>query len=334
MRIERKGNTPIIKKEIDLSNLETFSQERIDAVTPLLKEIIEECPISTFGLITHLRKNFYKSLCETVNNSHFDYWNYNFNCFSMASIMKKKLEKENIKGFLMTYQANKFALTTGDAKMKEAHISVIYPTIKDEKILYTIFDPGLKIDKPLIFFQNQDARNITVNENQIDIGYEPLNFDYPYFMNMVGQNMYSYNKTNHTIFQRFNPKYETINIGEMLFPICYKLLTGYKAIIYSTDPQKRAYITLNHLEQKLHFCDCITGIEYHYSYNEIEKMGYKQLKEKISVICHKLQLDPEDITSNIFFMIYYHDEYMNYVMDQDVLNEYYTKHNIKRLTRQ
>ena len=52
----------------------------------------------------------------------------------------------------MTYQANKYALNSGDVKVKEAHISVIYPSLKDDKLIYTIFNPGLKIDKPLSFY--------------------------------------------------------------------------------------------------------------------------------------------------------------------------------------
>ena len=62
-------------------------------------------------------------------------------------------------------------------------------------------------------------------------------------------------------------------------------------------------------------------------------MGYQKLKEKITSVCNKLQLDPDDITSNVYFMIYYHNDYINYIMDQDLIEEYSKKRNIKRLIR-
>lgn len=145
MIIERNGLKPIRKSEIDLSNLEEFSQEKIDVATSLLKETIEKYPISTFGLITLMRTHFKNSLLYTLNNANFDYSTLNYNCFFLASMMKEKLSQVSIKGYLMTYQANKYALDSGDAKVKEAHISVIYPSLKDDKLIYTIFDPGLKI---------------------------------------------------------------------------------------------------------------------------------------------------------------------------------------------
>ena len=333
MKIERTNLSPIIKSKIDLSNLDDFSQEKIDAVTPLLKETIEKYPISTFGLITLMRTNFEKDLLTTFQQANFDYSRLNYNCLFLSTLMKDKLSKESIKGYLMTYQANKYALDSGDAKIKEAHISVLYPTIKNEKVFYTIFDPGLKIDRPISFYIHSDLDKLIVNQNQINIHYDPSNHNYPYYMEMLGVNEYSYNKNDHKIFQRFNPKYETINIEQMLFPISYRLLTGYKAIIYSTDISKRAYITLSHLEQKLTFSDCATMVEEKYTYDDLEKMGYSKLKAKISSTCYKLQLDPDDIASNIYFMIYYHNDYINYIMDQDLLKEYSIKRNIKRLIR-
>lgn len=333
MKLERAGLSPIIKSEIDLSNLDDFSQEKVDSVVPLLKETIEKYPISTFGLITLMRKNFEKDLLTTFQNAKFDYSSLNYNCFFLASLLKEKLNKESIKGYLITYQANKYSLNSGDAKVREAHISLMYPTKKDDRVLYTIFDPGLKIDRPMSFYQESKLNRFIVGQNQINICYEPNNIDYPYYMDMTGINKYSYNKSDHRIFQRFNPKYETINIEEMLFPISYSLLTGYKAIIYSTDINKRAYITLSHLNQELEFSDCITGKKHKITYDEIEKMGYMKLKQKINSVCYKLQLDPDDITSDIYFMIYYHNEYINYVMDKQLIQEYLEKTNVKKLTR-
>lgn len=336
MLINREGLRPIVKKEINLNNLNDFSQKQIDEVTPLLRETIENYPISTFGLITLMRKYYKNNLVETINectNNFECYSPLNYNCFHLSKIMQEELKKYSIDSYLMTYQANKYALNSGDNKVKEAHISVIYPTIKDDKIYYTIFDPGLKIDKPLSFYQNENTETILVDENKINIIYDEQNKEYPYCMNMSGINKYSYNKSDHQIIQRFNPMYETINIDEMLFPISHKILTGYKAIIYSTDIEKRAYITLSHLDQTLSFSNCVTEKEYKYAYDEIEKMGYTKLKQIISQVCYKLQLDVDDIVSNIFFMIYYHNDFIKYVMDKDLLEEYQIKKNVKRLLR-
>ena len=322
MEILRDGNFSIKKEIIDLSNLDIYNEERISNVSYLIPSVMEEYPISTFGMITLLRENYYRSLEDTIKKiSGFDYDKVRCNCYYLSKVLKEKLNSMGIKSYYLTYKANHFALNSGDKIAKEAHISLLYPTIKNDRIYYTIFDPGLKIVKPLSFYRNEGMDAVKDNDLITLIGYENSDNDYPYYVNMDGINPYSYNRYPHNVCQRFNPNYETVNIVEMLFPISYYLLTGYKATIFSKDISKRAYVTLYHIDRKVELFDEESNMLISYSYDDIMQMDKNILINKLKDICKKLDLDLMELLEDIYFMIDVHDEYMNSIMNKQVLNE-------------
>lgn len=331
MEIIREGTFCIKKEIVSLNKLDDFDSNKLKEATPLLIDTIENSKISTFGLITILRKKYEKSLLETyklLEKENYD--SVKCNCYYLAKILKEKLYNLGIDTNYLTHKAHFFALNSGDSKIKEAHISLLYPTIKNDKLFYIIFDPGLKIDAPLCFYANESMKPIQRENLSIDVCYDNSDINYPYYINMDGINPYSYTTYPHNIFQKFNPNYKTTNIDEMLYPISYNLLTGYKAITFSKDKFKRAYIILKHLDRTLEFCDLETNQLFYYNYNELKKLGRNILKNKIFQICLKLSLDTEEILDNIYFMIDIHNEFLSTIMDKDVLTEYTKKRNLKK----
>lgn len=330
MEIIRDGTSSIKKEIISLNKLDSFNSNKIKEATQLLIDTIENSKISTFGLITILRKKYEKSLLETyklLEKENYD--SVKCNCYYLSKVLKEKLYNIEIDANYMTHKAHFFALNSGDSKIKEAHISLLYPTIKNDKLFYTIFDPGLKIDTPLCFYANKSMNPIKRETLSINVHYDNSDINYPYYINMNGITPYSYTTYSHNVFQKFNPKYKTINIEEMLYPISYNLLTGYRATTFSKDKNKRGYIILKHLDKTLEFCDLETAQFFSYQYNELIKIGRNELKRKISPICIKLSLDTEEILDNIYFMIDIHNEFLSTIMDKDVQTEYIKKRILK-----
>lgn len=319
----REGNSSIRKEVISLDNLDIYDGQKILESTFLILDTLENYPINTFGLITILRKNYISSLLKTYDVlNKVDYDPVKCNCYYLSKILKDKLTKFDINANYMTHKAHFFALDSGDKKIKEAHISLIYPTMRNDKLYYVIYDPGLKIDRPLGFYSHKSMGKIINQKLEIEVGYDMIDKNYPYYVSLDGVNPYSYNLYPHNVCQRFNPEYRTLNIDELLYPISYKLLTGYKATIFSKETTKRAYITLSHIDKKIEFSDIEEGTNYSYSFEQLLKMGRSALKDKLEKICLKLKLDLEEIIENIYFMIDINDEFINNFMDYEVVSEY------------
>lgn len=323
MKIERKNEFDILKSKIDIDKLHTYNIKQINESVPLLDKIMEENAVSTFDLITLLREKYDGSLKEAYHNASIDgFVNSRFNCVYLSRIMKDELKKIGIEAHYLSYQARLYALDSGDKKIKEAHVSLIYPAIHNDKIIYTIYDPGLKIPIPITFYDRESyEKEIDTNLN-VGVEYDSSNIEYPNAIKMYGISPYSYTDFPHLIYQRFNPNYLIDNLGEMLYPVSLKLLTGYKATIFSKDFNKKAYIKLNHIDNSIEYCDYEEGMVKSLCYKNIMKVDRNFLINELSSICDKLKIDVNEIVEDILFMVDVNNEFMKEIMDKDVLNEY------------
>ena len=323
MKIERKNEFDILKSKIDIDKLHTYNIKQINESVPLLDKIMEENAVSTFDLITLLREKYDGSLKEAYHNASIDgFVNSRFNCVYLSRIMKDELKKIGIEAHYLSYQARLYALDSGDKKIKEAHVSLIYPAIHNDKIIYTIYDPGLKIPIPITFYDRESyEKEIDTNLN-VGVEYDSSNIEYPNSIKMYGISPYSYTDFPHLIYQRFNPNYLIDNLGEMLYPVSLKLLTGYKATIFSKDFNKKAYIKLNHIDNSIEYCDYEEGMVKSLCYKNIMKVDRNFLINELSSICDKLKIDVNEIVEDILFMVDVNNEFMKEIMDKDVLNEY------------
>lgn len=306
-----------------MSSINKYDKSIENELSYLIVDVMENYSISSFDLITLLRKKYNGSLTDTIKKIDIDdYDKVRLNCYYQSKVLKDKLEKLGINAYYLTYQASHFALNSGDAKMKEAHVSLVYPTIRNDRLYYIIFDPGLKVYKPIGFYDKNSSVSINNKDLTVGIEYDNNNINYPYSIYVNGINPYSYTSYSHNVIQRFNPIFKTINMDEMMYPIVYNLLLEYKSIIFSKDMLKRVYITLKHIDKKVEFANFSKNRIYTYTYEELLEMNYNSLKNKLRDICFKLNLDINDVIENIIFMIDVHDDFLNHVMDKDVLKEY------------
>lgn len=323
MKIIRNNEFDISKSKLDIERLNTYNAEQIKDSIPLLDKIMEENAVSTFDLITLLREKYNGSLKDAYHNASIDgFVNSKFNCVFLSRILKDELQKLGINAHYLSHQARLYTLESGDKKIKEAHVSLIYPAIYNDKIIYTIYDPGLKIPIPITFFDKKEYKKELDGNLSVGIEYDLSNLEYPNAIKMYGISPYSYTDFPHLIYQRFNPNYLIDNLGEMLYPMSLKLLTGYKATIFSKDINKRAYIKLNHIDNSIEYCDYKKRIVKSLDYKDIMKTGRNHLTSELSGICEKLRLDVNEIVDDIIFMVDVNDLYMDEIMDEDILNEY------------
>ncbi len=330
MIINRDDASPIIKNKLDRDNLERYNEEKIKTATPLIDKVLEENSVSTFDMLTLLRKVYKTSLLDAYNSvSIEEFEKSQFNCVYLARLLKEELKKIDIDASYLSHQAREYALECGDKKIKEAHVSLIYPALDRDNVKYTIFDPGLKIQVPLTFLENGEY-NITPNQNQnIKITYNASNNNYPYAVNMYGISPYSYTNYPHLVYQRFNPEYLVQNVGEMLYPYSHKLLTGYKATIFTKEEEKRAYIRLDHLDQILEYCDYKDKIINVINFSDLNQMNRNVLITKLQSICRKLKIDVDELVDDIMFMVELNDEFISEIMDNDVKQEYQRTRKLK-----
>lgn len=324
MEIKRNGYSSIIKQKIDTNKLKPYDADAIEESKLLLQQSIGYVS-NSFDMLTIMRKNYNGSLSKTyqlLEKENYD--SVRYQCFYYTKELNKHLKDIGIETYFLTHKARLYALSSGDNKVKEAHISLIYPSIKNDRVLYTIFDPGLKVDKPISFFKEDIG--LKINEDKLKVSIlGSSDEDYPYKINIDGVNPYSYNSNPHNVHQYFNPDFITANINDLLFPISYKLLTGYKAMVFSKIKEERAYIVLNHLSKYLEFCDFSDGVVYKYSFSDIIKMERSELKQKLNNICIKLGIDIEEIVENVYFMVDIVGEYTSNFMDNEVVKEYHQK---------
>lgn len=323
MKIERKNEFDILKNKIDINKLQTYDVEQINESISLLDKVMEENTVNTFDLITLLREKYDGSLKEAYHNASIHkFENSKFNCIYLSRILKEELQKIGIDAHYLSHQARLYALNSGDKKIKEAHVSLIYPATYNNRIIYTIYDPGLKIPVPITFYSKEKYEQKLDNNLSVGIEYDPSDDAYPNAIKMYGISPYSYTNFPHLVYQRFNPDYLIDNLGEMLYPISLKLLTGYKATIFSKNYNKRAYIKLDHIDKKIEYCDYEKELLKSLNYKDIIKTDRNYLISELSSICEKLRIDINEIVDNILFMIEVNDEYVNEIMDNDVLKEY------------
>ena len=213
MKIERKNEYDILKNEVDINRLGEYSLEQIKESVPLLDKVMEQNAVSTFDLITLLREKYNGSLKSAYHNASISgFVNSKVNCVYLSRILKEELKKLGIDAHYLSHQARLYALDSGDKKIKEAHVSLIYPAIHNDRIIYTIYDPGLKIPIPITFYSKEKYEQELDNNLSVGIEYDPSNVEYPNAIKMHGISPYSYTEFPHLIYQRFNPNYLIDNL--------------------------------------------------------------------------------------------------------------------------
>lgn len=315
--IKRGKYPPIRKKEIDVANILKYEDIDMSIATTILNEVISDPIYNTIDLLKLLEINYNGDMREAIDNIK-DYSEVRFNCYYATRLLKSKLANIGIGTMYLSYKSIGFSTDYGDSLIKEAHTSLILPTIRDGRIYYILFDPGLRIPEPIGFYQEKNSELLLIDNDEILITHQG-ELEYPYSMNMRGYNRYSTRAKIYECIERFDTKYETLNPEEILFPISYEILDGYRVINYNTSYNMQAYIKLMVIDEYLE-CFDING-KVIITYNEIIKLYKKELIFILKKYTDKLNINVYELVDIIYFMIKNRDEFKNLVINPNVLEE-------------
>ena len=284
-----KDDFQIIKRRINLDNLEEYDFKKIKKSEKILKETISNTLVNDFAFLIKLNKissnkgitleeayNSYKGEIPTID------------CIGLSKILKEKLNKIGINTYFITCKAKGFSTKYGDSLIKEAHTFLIYPCQKKKKTLFIIYDSGFRIKKPLIFYDKDSSKEYKYLTGKVKINYE--NNSYSIKANVRMKRDFSIIKDNVNWY--FNPYEETTNIDYFTKNI-YKVKFSYKIMYYNNIPIKRFCLGLNIVTQKLD----LYSYNYHEEYylDEFLKLSKEELFQKLSFLKTDNKFTEKDI---------------------------------------
>lgn len=314
MNIERGSFKPIKKKLISLDNLPCFDSINLAKINALLNEVISGYSYNTIDLLTLLMNNYNGDLVSSIANIQ-DYSNVRFNCYHATKMLKKELNKIGIKSYLISYKSIGFSNSYGDSLIKEAHMSLVIPTIKENKVYYILLDPGLRIPEALCFFANDNETTLNIDNDIIKIKRTNDDF-YNYTMEMTGYNRYSVTNTSYSCEEHFDITHELLNPEELLFPVSYYILSGYRIISFNVDKNKAAIIKLMLVEESLECSSSKSTIKI--DFKEISLLTTEQLKSLLKSYTDILNEDLDILVATIKFMVDKSHDFINNVVDKNV----------------
>ena len=123
----------------------------------LIQETITECICNTIDLITLLRENYHSNLNTTIEEIK-DYSKVRFNCYYVSKVLKEKLIDYRINTQYISYKSIGFSSPFGDNLIKEAHMSLLLRTIRDNDDYYLILDPGYRQNQSVFILKIEIQR--------------------------------------------------------------------------------------------------------------------------------------------------------------------------------
>lgn len=316
MNILRDTYTSIKKEKI--TSFIDYNTIDLDSITVLLNKVISNYTYSTFDLIELVKEKFNGNMREAIKSID-DYSAVRFNCYYATKLLKEKLSKFGIDAKYVSYKSIGFSSTYGDDLIKEAHISLVIPTIRNKRPYYIILDPGYRIPAPLMFYQSSDITNIKIDHDDIIIqkNDDPI---YPYCMQMKGYNRYSLNENSCFCEEYFNCEYETLNPEEILFPLSFTILNGYRIINYNEDKQKCAMLKIMILDEYLQCTDCNQNISI--TFSELQALPKEELCSLLKPFCDKLKHDALEFVDILYFILENNKQFVDEVLNKRVIKEF------------
>lgn len=319
MNISRNTYTPIKKEKI--TSFIDYKTIDLELISNLLNQVIKGYTYSTFDLIKLVKDNFNGNLNLSINLID-NYSHVRFNCYYATKLLKEKLSKVGIDAKYVSYKSIGFSSNIGDELIKEAHISLVIPTIRNQKVYYIILDPGYRIPSPICFYKSNNKTNIRIDHDDIIIQKIDDNL-YPYCMKMQGYNRYSLNKNNCFCEEYFNCDYETLNPKDILFPISFEILNGYRMINYNEDKQKCAMLKVMILEKYL---ECSTfNQKISITFDELQSSSKEKLYSILKPFCDKLGENVLEFMDILYFILENNEPFIAEVMNKLVVKEFLNK---------
>lgn len=318
MKIITRGDYPSIKKR-RICEEPTIYYEDLDLnlLSQLIQDTITNYTYNTIDLITLLRENYHHNLTDTIKSIK-SFSNVRFNCYYASKILKAKLEELGLHPKYISYKSIGFSSPYGDNLIKEAHMALLLPTKRANRNYYLILDPGYRLPEPLGFYPNDLHTKIIIDHDIIKLSNIAEEM-YPYSMDMEGYNRYSINDTSYKCTEYFDANYETINPEEILFPLSYKVLDGYRAIRYSDNPQERASIKIMLLDK---YIECFyNGKHEVFPFHEFQQFSLDDSIKILTPYTDILQISPRVLAEDFNFIINNNAEFIHEVIEEQVLKE-------------
>ena len=312
MNIKRPDNSYIKKRKINLNNLDKYDENKIKQATQFLENVINKSYVSHFDNISFLLNQDNNTLKELKNSG----------CINECKVLKKQLKKIGLKTYYISCQANGFSNPAGDSLVKEAHVFLLYPSIKNNKIYFTIFDPGFRMTKPVSFFDKKDSANFDYANGLVKVNFIGKNSNYPYELTSNKRFDYKHQIKDANIHWNFNPYYQTLNIdefGEKLYHAMFSL----KLMNFPTDINQYLCIRAKILDKELEIYTTTKNEILSFEY--LSKLDLKKLKDIFQEYFFNAKLDSKKLNifvNNLYLLLHNVEKYICEIIYSKVIEDY------------
>lgn len=320
MIIKRSDNSVIKKRKINLNHLDLYDEEKIKLAEHILNEEIYNGYVSHFDYVSYVFEG---------SNNHNDFWKYNRNsgCVSDCRRLRKKLKKEGMKTYFVSCKANGFSNPIGDSLVCEGHVFLVYPSLKNNRVYFTIFDPGFRINRAISFY---DLEGCLFSDNGINVNYMGDDSNYPYEMTSNKREDYKRDVIDADLHWKFNPYYETLNL-DLYNAKLYSAMFYLKLMNYPIDINKYIYIRSKLLEETIEIYMANKSVKF--TFNELSKFSQEELVAIFEVYFFQAGISYKELKSfvkNVFLLIHNVDKYIKTVLDLKVIEEYKLGYRLNR----
>ena len=236
MEIRRYDNSIIKKRKINLKNLDIYDKDKINLAIKYLNEEIENSFVSHFDYISYILNN---------KKDTFSSCNKYTGCVTACKKLKKQLNKIGLRTYFVSCVANCFSNKIGDELIKEGHVFLVYPSKRNNRLYFTIFDPGFRNTNVISFYDQENSKEYSyLCEGIIKSKFIENNTYYPYTLNANKRINYKHEVIDANMNWNFNPYYETLNIDEFNEKL-YHVMFSLKLMNYPKDINKYICIRSN-----------------------------------------------------------------------------------------
>lgn len=324
MEIRRGNNSIIQKKKINLTNLPLYDDEKVRFAIRLLRKQIDDSFVWHFDYISYVLKE------QKDVNIKISSYIKNSGCISDCKKLKSQLKQVGLQTYYVSCKANGFSNPAGDLLVKEAHTFLVYPSLRNNKLYFTIFDPGFRIDNIIQFYDTQDSCEISyLIEGMAKVIYCE-NSNYPYRLIVNRRINYKHQISLANIQWDFNPYYQTINITQFNKQL-YQAMFCLKLMNYPKDINKYICIRSKILERYIEIYTPRKNQKWFY--DDLASLTKEQLKNLFEQYFIDAGLTTKQLTNfirNLFLLVHHSDIYVNKVINPKVIEDYRLGNNLNR----
>lgn len=317
MIIRRENGSLIKKRRINFKNLDEYDEKKFNQAIIYLEDEIKNSFVSHFDNVSYTLEQFKKK------NINFLDYNKNTGCITECKNLSNKLKKIGLKTYFVSCRAKVFSNQAGDALVKEAHVFLLWPTLRNKQIYFTIFDPRFRIENPISFYDTKDSLEIKyLSEGKAKVSFISDKSFYPYQLSLNKRINYKKQTAEANICWDFNPYYETINLDDYAQQL-YRAIFSLKLMNFPNDINKYICIRSKILDNTLEVYTL--NNQEMFSFEQLSLLNEVQLKDIFKDYFLKADLSMKQLDEfihNIFLLAHKADEYIDKVIDLKVIEDY------------